>query len=114
MRDFNCYALPETPFSLEHPQTLTSVTVPQKDALISSNRTSEVGDLTPLEMPDGTTRMTANWLPVDPEGGFIVTEPKGELAAELPGGGNIFDTMLIPHVKNVFFSVESTVPALGA
>ncbi|KAL4889992.1 hypothetical protein BDV59DRAFT_204798 [Aspergillus ambiguus] len=28
--------------------------------------------LTPLEMPDGSTRFTANWLPVDPEGGFTI------------------------------------------
>lgn len=28
--------------------------------------------LTPLEMPDGTTRLTANWLPVDPEGGCTI------------------------------------------
>ncbi|KAL4802828.1 hypothetical protein BDV18DRAFT_61628 [Aspergillus unguis] len=32
-------------------------------------------DLTPLEMPDGTTRLTANWLPVDPEGGFTIRPP---------------------------------------
>jgi hypothetical protein len=31
--------------------------------------------LTPLEMPDGTTRFTANWLPVDPEGGFTIRPP---------------------------------------
>lgn len=28
--------------------------------------------LTPLEMPDGSTRMTSNWLPVDPEAGFAI------------------------------------------
>ncbi|CAI7651034.1 unnamed protein product [Penicillium glandicola] len=28
--------------------------------------------LTPLEMPDGTTRMTSNWLPVDPDAGFAI------------------------------------------
>ncbi|KAL4988178.1 hypothetical protein BDW68DRAFT_98330 [Aspergillus falconensis] len=32
-------------------------------------------NLTPLEMPDGTTRFTANWLPVDPEGGFTIRPP---------------------------------------
>ncbi|KAL4779548.1 hypothetical protein BJX76DRAFT_351693 [Aspergillus varians] len=31
--------------------------------------------LTPLEMPDGTTRFTANWLPVDPQGGFTIRPP---------------------------------------
>ncbi|KAJ5963969.1 uncharacterized protein N7479_003845 [Penicillium vulpinum] len=28
--------------------------------------------LTPLEMPDGSTRMTSNWLPVDPDAGFAI------------------------------------------
>ncbi|KAJ5824925.1 hypothetical protein N7447_007265 [Penicillium robsamsonii] len=28
--------------------------------------------LTPLEMPDGSTRMTLNWLPVDPDAGFAI------------------------------------------
>ncbi|OGM46502.1 hypothetical protein ABOM_004512 [Aspergillus bombycis] len=27
---------------------------------------------TPLEMPDGSTRFTSNWLPVDPSGGFTI------------------------------------------
>ncbi|KAL2802235.1 hypothetical protein BJX63DRAFT_415616 [Aspergillus granulosus] len=31
--------------------------------------------LTPLEMPDGSTRFTANWLPVDPQGGFTIRPP---------------------------------------
>ncbi|KAL4971874.1 hypothetical protein BDW66DRAFT_16571 [Aspergillus desertorum] len=35
--------------------------------------------LTPLEMPDGTTRFTANWLPVDPEGGFTIRPPSHHL-----------------------------------
>ena len=26
----------------------------------------------PLEMPDGSTRLTSNWLPVDPEAGFTI------------------------------------------
>ncbi|RDW70687.1 uncharacterized protein DSM5745_08198 [Aspergillus mulundensis] len=32
-------------------------------------------NLTPLEMPDGSTRFTANWLPVDPQGGFTIRSP---------------------------------------
>ncbi|KAI2740638.1 hypothetical protein DTO013E5_8517 [Penicillium roqueforti] len=28
--------------------------------------------LTPLEMPDGSTRMTSNWLPVDPDAGSAI------------------------------------------
>ncbi|KAL2868788.1 uncharacterized protein BJX67DRAFT_379735 [Aspergillus lucknowensis] len=31
--------------------------------------------LTPLEMPDGSTRLTANWLPVDPQGGLTIRPP---------------------------------------
>ncbi|PTU23540.1 hypothetical protein P175DRAFT_0491890 [Aspergillus ochraceoroseus IBT 24754] len=31
--------------------------------------------LIPLEMPDGTTRFTSNWLPVDPQGGFTIPPP---------------------------------------
>lgn len=34
--------------------------------------TPECSGLTPLEMPDGSTRFTSNWLPVDPEGGFTI------------------------------------------
>ncbi|KAL4884475.1 hypothetical protein BJY04DRAFT_215441 [Aspergillus karnatakaensis] len=36
--------------------------------------------LTPLEMPDGTTRFTANWLPVDPQGGFTIRPPESHPA----------------------------------
>lgn len=36
------------------------------------NSESESDCLTPLEMPDGTMRFTANWLPVDPGGGFTI------------------------------------------
>ena len=31
---------------------------------------------TPLEMPDGSTRLTSNWLPVDPEAGFTIAAPE--------------------------------------
>lgn len=31
---------------------------------------------TPLEMPDGSTRLTSNWLPVDPEAGFTIPAPE--------------------------------------
>ncbi|KAL3496527.1 hypothetical protein BJX62DRAFT_101762 [Aspergillus germanicus] len=36
---------------------------------------SKKNNLTPLEMPDGSTRFTANWLPVDPQGGFTIRPP---------------------------------------
>ncbi|OOF98348.1 hypothetical protein ASPCADRAFT_513870 [Aspergillus carbonarius ITEM 5010] len=42
---------------------------------ISLNMDSNENGLTPLEMPDGSTRFTANWLPVDPEGGFTIRAP---------------------------------------
>ncbi|KAE8151649.1 hypothetical protein BDV25DRAFT_138675 [Aspergillus avenaceus] len=42
---------------------------------------STVEDLTPLEMPDGSTRFTANWLPVDPSGGFTIGMPEDKSAS---------------------------------
>ncbi|CBF89581.1 predicted protein [Aspergillus nidulans FGSC A4] len=47
--------------------------------------------LTPLEMPDGTTRFTANWLPVDPEGGFTIRPPSHHAL------GMDLDPMLMDH-----------------
>ncbi|KAE8356678.1 hypothetical protein BDV28DRAFT_145003 [Aspergillus coremiiformis] len=38
----------------------------------SQSENQEMLALTPLEMPDGSTRLTSNWLPVDPEGGFTI------------------------------------------
>lgn len=35
-------------------------------------KTEKYDTLTPLEMPDGSTRLTANWLPVDPGAGFTI------------------------------------------
>jgi len=32
----------------------------------------EYGYPTTLEMPDGSTRRTSNWLPVDPQAGFTI------------------------------------------
>ncbi|KAL4907371.1 hypothetical protein BDW74DRAFT_123700 [Aspergillus multicolor] len=43
-------------------------------AYLTSRDVKEIR-LTPLEMPDGTTRFTANWLPVDPQGGFTIRPP---------------------------------------
>ncbi|KAL5332406.1 hypothetical protein BJX70DRAFT_384219 [Aspergillus crustosus] len=40
-------------------------------------------NLTPLEMPDGSTRFTANWLPVDPQGGFTIRPPASQHPAEM-------------------------------
>lgn len=50
---------------------------------VNNHRDSEVAEdanaeeLTPLEMPDGSTRFTANWLPVDPTGGLTVGIEEG-------------------------------------
>jgi hypothetical protein len=49
-----------------------------------NHRTSaedEEDALTPLEMPDGSTRFTANWLPVDPTGGFTIDSPSVSASA---------------------------------
>ncbi|KAF7597394.1 hypothetical protein BBP40_006337 [Aspergillus hancockii] len=46
---------------------------------------------TPLEMPDGSTRFTSNWLPVDPEGGFTIGMPSDY--ADYSGDGAGFDPM---------------------
>lgn len=42
--------------------------------------------LTPLEMPDGSTRFTANWLPVDPTGGFTIDSPESASASAMGVG----------------------------
>lgn len=42
--------------------------------------------LTPLEMPDGSTRFTANWLPVDPTGGFTIDSPESASASAMDVG----------------------------
>ncbi|KAL4929171.1 uncharacterized protein BDV17DRAFT_76996 [Aspergillus undulatus] len=44
-------------------------------ATTTASATAKENSLTPLEMPDGTTRFTANWLPVDPQGGFTIRPP---------------------------------------
>lgn len=49
----------------------TTTVTPQSKAPSSPSTSS----LTPLEMPDGSTRFTANWLPVDPQGGFTIRSP---------------------------------------
>lgn len=97
MRDFDFYGLPDIPSVPEQLQTLNGATMSSKE--------SGVDDLTPLEMPDGSTRMTANWLPVDPDGGFMVAEPKGEYAAyeALSRDDHIFDMMLLSHARTPSF-----------
>ncbi|KAF4171555.1 hypothetical protein CNMCM8694_002424 [Aspergillus lentulus] len=55
-----------------------------------NHRTSaedEEDALTPLEMPDGSTRFTANWLPVDPTGGFTIDSPSVPASASAMESG---------------------------
>ncbi|KAI9931412.1 hypothetical protein ASPWEDRAFT_169743 [Aspergillus wentii DTO 134E9] len=56
--------------------------------------------LTPLEMPDGTTRLTSNWLPVDPEGGFTIGGPYDD---------NPLDMDPLAYGKNAFISADISV-----
>ncbi|KAL4941688.1 hypothetical protein BDV06DRAFT_177540 [Aspergillus oleicola] len=46
-----------------------------RDHVATAPANAKENSLTPLEMPDGTTRFTANWLPVDPQGGFTIRPP---------------------------------------
>ncbi|RMJ28615.1 hypothetical protein PHISP_00472 [Aspergillus sp. HF37] len=105
---FNFYGLPDMPSTPAPPNG--AVTQPKQRASAAHNWAPEEGDLTPLEMPDGSTRLTANWLPVDPEGGFVIAEPGVESAAngEMSDG---FDTEMLSHAKDAFISVESTMSA---
>lgn len=62
---FRCFAENTTP---------TIYTLSMNDPTYSrpTHPTEEEDSLTPLEMPDGSTRWTANWLPVDPGAGFMI------------------------------------------
>ncbi|GFF82842.1 hypothetical protein IFM53868_03611 [Aspergillus udagawae] len=66
---------PPPPHHYPHPQTHR----------VNNNNThreeDEADALTPLEMPDGSTRFTANWLPVDPTGGFTIDSPSVSASA---------------------------------
>ncbi|GIK02032.1 hypothetical protein Aspvir_006075 [Aspergillus viridinutans] len=54
---------PHHHYTHPHPHRVNNTTHREED---------EADALTPLEMPDGSTRFTANWLPVDPTGGFTI------------------------------------------
>ena len=62
--------------------------------------------LTPLEMPDGSTRFTANWLPVDPQGGFTIGSPEKPRSA---GAGNLFDREFMNYHKEAFITTDAGV-----
>ncbi|KAF9884977.1 hypothetical protein FE257_000887 [Aspergillus nanangensis] len=59
----------------------------------------EEGLLTPLEMPDGSTRFTSNWLPVDPQGGFTIG-PEAPFSCDLE-----YPT----YSQDAFISIDQTV-----
>ncbi|KAA8643706.1 hypothetical protein EYZ11_006334 [Aspergillus tanneri] len=72
------------------------------DALPPTITNDSDDSLTPLEMPDGSTRFTANWLPVDPEGGFTICLPK---KAPI----NLFDLEWMNHDKETFIAADTGV-----
>lgn len=53
----------------------TAATAQSKAPSSPSTSAKQETSLTPLEMPDGSTRFTANWLPVDPQGGLTIRPP---------------------------------------
>ncbi|PYH73314.1 uncharacterized protein BO88DRAFT_421715 [Aspergillus vadensis CBS 113365] len=69
--------------------------------------------LTPLEMPDGSTRFTANWLPVDPEGGFTIRAPPTARKSEPNSNSNsnhqmTQDTGDYLFARNAFISIPTS------
>ncbi|OGE47981.1 hypothetical protein PENARI_c034G06029 [Penicillium arizonense] len=80
-------------------------TSPRRYSEYSTHRVDEEEALTPLEMPDGSTRFTSNWLPVDPDAGFTIG------SAGIPGFG---DEMHFGDMTNAFFVSNTAVaPAWG-
>ncbi|KAI9368600.1 hypothetical protein BJX61DRAFT_208687 [Aspergillus egyptiacus] len=77
---------------------------------VTATPSERKSNLTPLEMPDGTTRFTANWLPVDPHGGFTIRCPPLE-SGEHPGWdlmpGFHPDHALDYNYRNAFISLEN-------
>ncbi|PWY87539.1 hypothetical protein BO70DRAFT_287762 [Aspergillus heteromorphus CBS 117.55] len=76
----------DTPLSNSHPEprrksVVGHMNLPNYQPLDTTTLAADDDDdeeengLTPLEMPDGSTRFTTNWLPVDPEGGFTIRAP---------------------------------------
>ncbi|PYH49864.1 uncharacterized protein BP01DRAFT_378473 [Aspergillus saccharolyticus JOP 1030-1] len=65
--------------------------------------------LTPLEMPDGSTRFTANWLPVDPEAGFTIRDPSVGPFSHLHDDPLDMDSMMGCYAQNAFISVPTDV-----
>ncbi|BCR96884.1 uncharacterized protein AKAW2_30203A [Aspergillus luchuensis] len=77
---------------------------------ISFTMDLEENGLTPLEMPDGSTRFTANWLPVDPEGGFTIRAPPTARKPEPNSHSNhqmTQDTGDYLFARNAFISIPT-------
>jgi hypothetical protein len=55
-------------------------------------------------MPDGSTRFTSNWLPVDPDAGFTIG------SSAMPGFG---DEMHFGDMENAFFASKPAASAWG-
>ncbi|KAK1145056.1 hypothetical protein N8T08_004485 [Aspergillus melleus] len=77
------------------------------EAFAPAGASDEDEGLTPLEMPDGSTRFTANWLPVDPQGGFTIGSPEKPRSAA--GAGNLFDLEFMNYRKEAFITTDSGV-----
>lgn len=74
----------------------------------AASASDEDEGLTPLEMPDGSTRFTANWLPVDPQGGFTIGSPEKPRPAS-SGAGNLFDLEFMNYHKEAFITTDTGV-----
>lgn len=84
-------------------------------ASIIDKQTPEADGLTPLEMPDGSMRLTANWLPVDPEGGFTISDdgPRTSSYGRMLSDTNTAGAELLPQAGGAFFTMDSDLPAFG-
>ncbi|KAI3059593.1 hypothetical protein CBS147353_10531 [Aspergillus niger] len=77
---------------------------------ISFTMDLEENGLTPLEMPDGSTRFTTNWPPLDPEGGFTIRAPPTARRSEPNSDSNhqmAQDTGGYLFVRNAFISIPT-------
>lgn len=67
----------------------TQATISDKSAIThSSHHFDEEEYSTTLEMPDGSTRRTSNWLPVDASAGFTI---EADQHGPAPGGYEVHD-----------------------
>ncbi|KAE8383744.1 hypothetical protein BDV26DRAFT_326 [Aspergillus bertholletiae] len=77
-----------TTTSRNHPKRRCSSVIPDREAYQDQQQDQGLARdqediFTPLEMPDGSTRFTSNWLPVDPSGGFtICPDPLAGMTSE--------------------------------